>query len=153
MVTMDVPVGGSANMYTWVKGSDAVGNESTYTIGSVTVADVGTYFLLVQSGLVPGLDIMSEEIVLTVDGVTSIQGLDHFGEINVMGNPVQHTLSIQTDVVIERIMIHSLNGQQMRNQLVNHQQINLPVSDLTPGLYLVTLQSEGQFITLKVVKN
>ena len=155
MVTMDAPVvGGSANIYTWVKGGiDVVGNESVYEIASVAIADIDTFFLLVQSTLVPGLDIIREPVLLTVDGFTSsIQDLDHFGEIKVMGNPLQHTLSIQADEIIERVIIHSIDGQQMSNQAVNNQQINLPVSDLTPGLYLVTLESEGQFITLKVVK-
>ena len=152
-ITMELPVGGSANVYTWVKGEDeVVGDMATYTIGAVAAADAGKYRLLVQNDLVPGLDIWSEPFQLFVDGVTSTFDLNHFGEIRVMGNPMTHTLSIQTDKQIDRVMIHSMNGQQFRNQAVNNLQINLPVSDLTAGMYLVTLQAEGQFYTLKMVK-
>jgi len=152
-VNMEVAVGGSANMYTWVKGEEEVVSETPiYTIESATTADGATYYLLVQNELVPGLDIRSADIVLTVDGVTSIEDLNHFGEINLLGNPVQHTLSINAGSNIDRVFIHSISGQQMTNQIINNKQINLPVANLTPGLYLVTLQAEGQFYTLKVVK-
>lgn len=152
-VNMALAVGGSANMYTWVMGEETiVGDMASYSIEGVTADHAGKYRLLVQNDLVPGLDIWSEAFQLFVDGVTSTHDLNHFGEINVMGNPMTHTLSIQTDKQIERVMIHSINGQQFRNQVVNNEQINLPVSDLVPGMYLVTLQSEGQFYTLKVVK-
>ncbi|MFK7981042.1 MAG: T9SS type A sorting domain-containing protein, partial [Saprospiraceae bacterium] len=152
-VTMELPVGGTANVYTWVKGEEeAVGSAETYTIAAVTAEDAGKYRLLVQNELVPGLDIWSEPFQLFVDGVTSTFDVNHFGEIKVMGNPMTHTLSIQTDKQIDRVMIHSINGQQLRNQDVNNLQINVPVSNLAPGMYLVTLQAEGQFYTLKMVK-
>jgi len=150
---MELAVGGSANIYTWIKGEEeVVGDMASLSIEGVTAENAGKYRLLVQSELVPGLDLLSEPFQLFVDGVTSTYDLNHFGEIKVMGNPMTHTLSIQTDKMIERVMVHGMNGQQMRNQAVNNLQINLPVADLTPGLYLVTLQSEGQFYTLKVVK-
>lgn len=63
------------------------------------------------------------------------EGRSRAGEINVLGNPVQHTLSIQTDKQIDRVLIHSRTGQQFRNQVVNNQRIDLPVSDLLSGLY------------------
>ncbi|MEM6378362.1 MAG: T9SS type A sorting domain-containing protein, partial [Bacteroidota bacterium] len=152
-VNLSLEVGGSANMYTWIKGeAEVVSEMPMYTIESVTVEDGANYRLLVQSELVPGLDIMSETFQLVVDGVNSTYDLNLFGEINVMGNPMTHTLSIQTDKVIEWVMIHHINGQQVRNRVVNNQQVSLPVSDLTPGLYLVTLHAEGRFHTLKMVK-
>jgi len=126
---------------------------NSFSIAGVIAEDAGKYRLLVQSELVPGLDIMSEPFQLFVDGVTSTYDVNHFGAINVMGNPMTHTLSIQTDKKVDRVMVHGINGQQFRNQVVNNQQIDLPVSDLTPGLYLVTLQSENKFYTLKVVKD
>ena len=152
-VNMALEVGGSANVYTWIMGEETVvGDMASYSIDGVTADHAGKYRLLVQNDLVPGLDIFSEPFQLFVDGVTSTFDLNHFGEIKVMGNPMTHTLSIQTDKQIDRVLIHSINGQQFRNQVVNNQQINLPVSDLTPGMYLVTLQAEGQFYTLKMVK-
>ena len=152
-VNMTLEVGGSANIYTWIKGeAEAVGDMATYTIESVTIEDGDNYRLLIQNELVPGLDIMSETFQLIVDGVNSTFDLDYFGEITVLGNPMTHTLSIQTGKTIERVMVHNINGQQVRNRVVNSQQINLPVSDLTPGIYLVILQAEGKFHTLKMVK-
>ena len=152
-VTMSIPVDGSANVYTWIRGVDeVVSDQPSYTIESVTGAHAGDYRLLVQNELVPGLDLISETLQLFVDGVTSIHDVNYFGEINLLGNPVQNTLRVDADRSIERILIHKISGQQVTNQVVNNQQISVPVSNLTPGLYLVTLQSEGQFYTLKMVK-
>ena len=152
-VTMEIAVGGSANIYTWIKGEeDIISDLPVYTIESVTADHAGRYRLLVQSELVPGLDIISEPYQLFVDGVTSIRDLNYFGEINLLGNPVQNTLRVEADRSIERVLIHSMSGQQITNQVVNNDQISVPVAQLTPGLYLVTLQSEGQFYTLKMVK-
>jgi Leucine-rich repeat (LRR) protein len=64
-VSLSVEVGGSENIYTWIKGEDAVGDSSTYVIDSYDeTTDAGVYFALVQSALVPGLDIMSNTTTL-----------------------------------------------------------------------------------------
>ena len=59
-VALDAGVGGSANIYTWIRGTDEfVGDASTFTIDAFDAAtNSGRYFAVVQSELVPGLDIL-----------------------------------------------------------------------------------------------
>ena len=60
MVTLTSNVGGSDNIYSWIKGeADVVGSEADLTIDAFDAAtNSGRYSALVQSGLVPGLDIV-----------------------------------------------------------------------------------------------
>lgn len=51
-VTMAIAVGGSANIYTWVRGEDeVVGSAETYTITAVTAEDAGKYRLSLRMSL------------------------------------------------------------------------------------------------------
>lgn len=62
-LNLSVDVGGSANIYTWITGEDTViegATETTYQKEGVTVEDALSYKALIQSNLVPGLDIFSE---------------------------------------------------------------------------------------------
>ena len=58
-VTLTSGVGGTANVYTWLKGgADVVATTADYTIDAFDAAThSGSYSAIVQSGLVPGLDI------------------------------------------------------------------------------------------------
>ncbi|MEM6380300.1 MAG: hypothetical protein AAF705_19075, partial [Bacteroidota bacterium] len=58
-VMLDAGVGGTANVYTWIKGADEfVGDESTLSIAAFDPAtNSGKYTAIVQNTLLPGLDI------------------------------------------------------------------------------------------------
>ncbi|SFE85094.1 BspA family leucine-rich repeat surface protein [Thermoflexibacter ruber] len=67
--TFNLPVTGTANRYQWFKNgvSVSVSNNSSLTIPSVSVQDVGIYTLRVTNNLVPDLVLQSYEMLLSVD--------------------------------------------------------------------------------------
>ncbi|MFC1483702.1 fibronectin type III domain-containing protein [Candidatus Neomarinimicrobiota bacterium] len=58
-VFLQVSVGGTANVYQWVKGAEVVGTEDTVTIGPVSTADAGTYQLKITNTIVTSLTLHS----------------------------------------------------------------------------------------------
>lgn len=149
---LSIDVGGSANMYTWIKDGAPVGNDMMYQVDSVGLSDVGFYELLVQSTLVPGLDIMSEVQQVNVDKITSIEDFNYFGDIQLMGNPVGSNLRIETAQRVEQVRLLDLNGKMVTSMTVNSTQIDIPVEQLAPGMYVVVLQSGANIHSLKVLK-
>lgn len=151
-LSLSIAVGGSANQYSWIKDSAQVGGDMLYEVTSVTVSDVGDYYLLVQSPLVLGLDITSETYQVNVDGITGIEDLSYFGDIKVLGNPVASNLRIEAAQIIEQVKILDLTGKQVSLETVRNRSIDVPVGQLTPGIYFVVLRSGNFAHTLKVVK-
>jgi len=107
-LNLSVDVGGSANM-----------TEATYTKEGVAVADALLYKVLVQSSLVPGLDIFSEVFTVKVDGVLGIEE-QQFDGLKVYGNPVGHTLRMEADEPIESLQIFDVTGKLMQQQVVKN---------------------------------
>ncbi|MEM7657379.1 MAG: T9SS type A sorting domain-containing protein [Bacteroidota bacterium] len=149
---LSIPVGGTSNMYTWIKDGTPVGSDMLYEVNGVSVADVGFYQLLVQNANVPGLDIFSETQQVNVDGTTSIDELSYFGDIRVLGNPVNTNLRIEAEQLIEEVHILDLSGKQITGESVRNYRIDLPVAHLAPGIYYVVLRSGDEVHNLKVVK-
>ena len=152
-LVLSVEVGGSANQYTWIKGVDeVVGNEMIYGSDSVTVEHAGSYQLLVQNALVPGLDIFSEIFEVTIGGITSVLDPAYFGDIKVFGNPVENNLRIQTDKNIDEVLMFNPVGQQVHRETIRSNSLDIYMTDLRPGMYLVVLRSGAKLHTLKVIK-
>ena len=151
-LALSVEVGGSANIYTWIKGVDEiVGDSSAYQVDSVSAEDAGDYMALVQNPLVPGLDIFSEVIHVVIDGSTGIDE-QYFGNIHVLGNPVGSDLRIEAEQTIDRIHLYNVSGQEVLQEKVKSNLVSIPVGHLTPGMYFVTLQSGQKLHTIKVLK-
>ena len=152
-LSLAVEVGGSANIYSWIKGADeVVGEEASYQVDSVGADDAGDYMLLVQSSLVPGLDIFSELYTVTIGGATGIDE-QYFGDIRVLGNPVGDDLRIEADEMIERINIYNVGGQEIHQELVQSKYISIPVGHFSPGIYFVTLRAGQKYRTIKISKH
>ncbi|MFK7921563.1 MAG: T9SS type A sorting domain-containing protein [Bacteroidia bacterium] len=150
---LDFGVGGSANAYTWIiDGAPSGTSTADYTVNGVTTADAGYYQLLVQNSIVVGLDIFSEIQQVNVDGVTDIDDLVYFDEIKVMGNPLNEQLNIESSKVIEEIRLLDLSGKVVLTETVNTRFVNVPVSQLSAGIYIVSLRSGENVHTFKVVK-
>jgi hypothetical protein len=148
-------VGGTANMYTWVKGEDTVidgQTEAGLQIDSVVVEDSGSYYVLVQNTTVPGLDIFSEP---TVVNVTPPSGVDEvpFEGLKVLGNPVNERLVITSDELISQVSIFSVDGQLIYRQFPASNNVDIDIATYTSGLYLVMLQNETKYQIIKIAKD
>lgn len=149
---LSIDVGGSMNEYTWIKDSAAIASTMMYQNNSVTVSDVGVYQLLVQSTLVPGLDIMSEDYEVTVDGITGLDDLKYFGAIKVLGNPISDNLRIEASQRIDEVYIFDMTGKQLKSEVIHNTFVDFSIEDLNPGMYVVMLRAGDHLHSLKVVK-
>ena len=67
-------------------------------------------------------------------------------------NPVDHTLMISNNSIIETAEITSILGQKIRSVKVNALQTEIDMSGLTSGVYFVKVAAEGNEKTVKVIK-
>ncbi|MFZ1808692.1 MAG: BspA family leucine-rich repeat surface protein [Cyclobacteriaceae bacterium] len=67
-LSITISVGGTANLYQWVKdGVDLAGQTTTtLNIASTQLSDAGTYYLRVTSSIVPSLTLQSEDIIVSI---------------------------------------------------------------------------------------
>jgi len=153
-LNLSVDVGGSANIYTWITGEDTViegATETTYQKEGVTVEDALSYKALIQSNLVPGLDIFSEVFTVTVDGVSSITE-QQFEGLKVLGNPVENILRLESQEPIEFLQVYDITGKLLMESIIKNTSVNLPVHQLDAGIYFVVLRAEDKLHTVKVIK-
>jgi hypothetical protein len=151
-ISMSVTCGGSENVYTWVKDGEAVDGADTdqLDIASAVVEDAGEYYCLVQSGLVPGLDLVTDTFTVVVN---IIEGIEEFASgFSLNGNPVEHLLSIDADQMVMYVKISDITGKVVRNEEVYTNTIRMEVSDLSHGVYFVTLGFEAREDVLKIIK-
>ena len=151
-ISMSVSCGGSENVYTWVKDGSPVdgGDTESLEIAEAVAEDAGEYYCLVQSALVPGLDLTTDTITVEVN---VIEGIEEFvSGFSLNGNPVDHLLSIDSDQMVHYVRISDITGKVVRNEEVFTNTIRMEVSELRHGVYFVTLGSEAGEDVLKIIK-
>jgi hypothetical protein len=151
-ISMAVTCGGSENVYTWVKDGAPIDGAASdqLDIASAVLEDAGEYYCLVQSALVPGLDIVSDTFTVVVNVIEGIE--DFAAGFSLNGNPVEHLLSIDSDQMVSYIKISDITGKVLRNEELNTSTIRMEVSDLKHGVYFVTLGFEAKEEVLKIIK-
>jgi hypothetical protein len=75
-----------------------------------------------------------------------------FAGLSYYPNPLKDVLTVSNNTSIERIAIYSISGQLIRNYDVALSEITLNLADLSRGMYLLEITSDGQTKTVKVVK-
>ena len=152
-VSMAVNVGGSANVYTWLKAGVVIegAENATFSIAAAQKADAGSYVCVVQSTLVPGLDLKSDTFRVVVDGYNKINE-NSFGELKILGNPVKSELGINASVTIESWAVYTLTGKIVSEGIVNKDVFDISFENFKSGVYIVSLRANGTIKTLKVVK-
>jgi hypothetical protein len=71
--------------------------------------------------------------------------------VNIYPNPASERVSIKSDQPIRKIEIYSQYGQMVRWFETNFQHVNLNISGLTPGLYLIKVQMENGIDTQTII--
>ncbi|MDX1461881.1 MAG: T9SS type A sorting domain-containing protein [Marinirhabdus sp.] len=89
-----------------------------------------------------------EVLINIILGVDENQAL----AVSVYPNPVTNLLHVSNATTIERIEIHSVLGQLVYETPVNSTNSAVDMSQLSNGMYLVTVHSEGKRATVKVIK-
>ncbi len=124
---------------------------STYQNDSVTVDDSGMYMARVQNTIVTGLEILTETTTVTVLAPSGVHEVPFEG-LKVLGNPVGEKLLIKSDELISQVSVFSVDGQLVARQFNDANDVNLNMTGYRSGVYLVVIQNESKYQTIKVVK-
>ncbi|MGS2725934.1 DUF7619 domain-containing protein [Psychroserpens sp. BH13MA-6] len=83
----------------------------------------------------------------------NLSDLDYtYEHLTVYPNPTAHTLYILNNSVVNSLTITSLLGEIVMNAQPNKTQIDLDISSLSNGIYLMSLESDNGEKTVKIVK-
>lgn len=75
-----------------------------------------------------------------------------FADMELYPNPASDVVYIElSEKGDKNIRLSSIDGQVVRAMTVSGTRIEIATADLTPGLYMLTVQAEGQSATVKVV--
>lgn len=136
--------------YDWFLNGIAIPNahDSTYQV----VAN-GTYFVSGNdtNGCTAGI---SNAIIIRTVGIENYTGSK---TVRLFPNPVRDQINIQADWLgdINLLEIRNMNGQVMMSQQFNDptSSIQLDVSDLHDGIYLLRIYTDHEFYQTKFIKN
>ena len=76
--------------------------------------------------------------------------MEEYLEAKVYPNPTKNFLNIESPKIINRIVIHDINGRVLYSTDVDSEKINIDVQSFAPGIYLVEIVSEN-FINYKKI--
>ncbi|TRW22659.1 T9SS type A sorting domain-containing protein [Flavobacterium zepuense] len=90
------------------------------------------------------------EVTVTMDVV----GTDKFTfkNLKVYPNPATDIVTVANSTAIERVTVTNLLGQQVLSQDANESVININLTDLSSGTYILNITSQGANANVKIVK-
>ncbi len=151
-----IEVTGNYNNYQWYKdGVELAGfNSNTLHFDNVSVADEGVYILKVTNNDVVGLELISEDVVLTV--TTGLHEND-LPEFVLFPNPVNDgslTVRLPETVKTARITVYTMTGKKIKTLETFDNITRIDVGDLPQGIFLLTVSTEdGKSVSRRFVKN
>lgn len=127
---------------------DAVGLQSEISFNTGGTGE-NIYILATGFGTNTGDLILN----VTADGLLSTEEESlSDNDITLFPNPAINDLTISSREVIENVNVYNLSGQVVLQKSVNATQDLVDVSNLTSGIYLMQLTSNGQSVTKKFIK-
>ena len=113
--------------------------------GTVLVAD--TYQLTFTATDASGnTDTCTQNLV--IEEVLSVQDVSLENAISIYPNPATDVIQVASKVALTNIEVYNINGQLV---LTNNPAEEINISKLSSGVYFVTLYSETNFITKKLI--
>ncbi len=142
-------LGGINNRYQWFKNETAVTeitDNPEYSISSVSQSDIGTYYCEVTNINVPDLIIRSNNISVTVDGISSIFNNSTI-KATIFPNPTNGVINIKTNEQIEKITILDISGKI----ILETTNTEIDLSKQKTGTYFVKIETENGIFTEKTI--
>lgn len=85
-------------------------------------------------------------------GVASLNDVVEFtNNLRVYPNPARETVSINSTLSMNKVELYNTLGQLVYSENVNSNSVNLPVSNLNNGTYIVKAYADGVVVNTKVV--
>lgn len=109
-----------------------------------------TYDNMSQYNGVDGYDLVNPTEILDIKDVT-----EPLNSFSVFPNPANNKLTIKLNTNYSKettIVLYAINGKKVLEQNINGEEINLDISKLDKGIYILMLQGSSGVITEKIVK-
>ena len=135
-----------ANVIWYASYDDAVNNTNPLSPTTQLVDGTTYYAVAIADGQCSSLP-----LAVTANAALGV-GKPQKATFKYYPNPVENYLNIQSSAIIERIEVYSMLGQMVKNQNCHSGEVRLFLGDLPDGTYVVSIMSEGQKSTVKVVK-
>ncbi len=87
--------------------------------------------------------------LVKIDQGTAIDSPSEKVEISLSPNPAHDNLTILSELPIKKIQLTDLTGRVYSENNYNNQRVQLSVSDLNPGIYLIRVETKNGFSTRK----
>ncbi len=100
-------------------------------------------------------DVYFESIVLesiVLQDPSSADDLQNFSS-RIFPNPAQDRLEVHNLDGFERLQIQNISGQVVQQQILNRYKTQIDLSNLSSGIYFVSLLNQTKKYTVKIVKN
>lgn len=126
------------------------GSSSTLQNPSHTYTNNGSYTvsLTVNDGTTSNTETKTNMIVVGPDGINDI----YDNPVNMYPNPVSDQVSLEAESVILNAVVYSLSGQKLVFKVNNTKTLQMDVSDLVPGTYVLIITTEKGIRQLKFNK-
>lgn len=98
---------------------------------------------------------ISDELILlkTLDNIVlgNEPGVEHVA-ITAYPNPVRDRLILESkSTLIDAISLYSVNGQKHLSANIQQHRAEIPLTNISPGLYLLKILTEGQIVMKKII--
>lgn len=115
--------------------SSAAGNR---TINNMSVTAGQTYYIVISSW--PAPQTIPYTLNITGNVVLDTSELNQFNGLKLYPNPATNLLNLETDMLIEKVTIITINGQRIEAKLSGDKQIS--IENLQSGFYILEVTSE-----------
>lgn len=85
-------------------------------------------------------------------GTTASTGLETFQSFSFYPNPVQNSVNLSAQSQIDRVVIHNMLGQKVKERESNKTDLQLNVAEFASGVYFMNVTIDGNQKTFKLVK-
>ncbi len=125
--------------------TDAMNGTNPLPAGTV-LTDGATYYAV---SIVD--DCLSEPLAVTVNIILGLNDFN-FASVKIYPNPTSDQLYIETDTSLDVISVYNLLGQELFSRTAISQSTVIDMSGMSPGVYVLTLTSEGQQKMVQIIK-
>ncbi|OIQ21019.1 MAG: hypothetical protein BM557_04460 [Flavobacterium sp. MedPE-SWcel] len=127
----------------WYSDADLTSVIETTTV----LEDATTYYVVANDG-----DCSSEVLAITVTEVLSTTAFVN-NTFKFYPNPVNDILNVEFDESITSVIVYNLLGQPVMERITNSDKVQVNMSSLSAGTYIVRAVSGNQTTSFKVLKN
>lgn len=116
-----------------------------------TMQGNGRFFIWFKDASVLGsaFNVWIDDLTIEKSTATAI-GDEIASEVVFYPNPVQDVINVMTDAKVNKVEVFSLTGQKVLGDYTGSKQVN--VAGLSKGVYIVSVEADGQTLRRKVTK-